>query len=102
MTASYSFDVFSTLDGFGSPTPGSWGGYWGKQGPQLLYHRAALYGEAQHLVLGANTSRLVGHFLASGAGASEVNDERVTRVLGLPATVVSSTLEGPLDWPDAA
>jgi len=101
MTASYTFDVFSTLDGFGSPTPGSWGGYWGKQGPELLDHRAALCGEAQHLVLGANTYRLFGHFLASGAGASEVNDEWVTRFLDLPATVVSSTLEGPLDWPDA-
>ena len=102
MTASYSFDVFSTLDGFGSPTPGSWGGYWGKQGPELLDHRAASYGEAQHLVLGANTYRLFGHFLASGAGASEVNDDWVTRFLGLPATVVSSTLEGPLDGSDAA
>jgi dihydrofolate reductase len=26
---------------------------------------------------------------------------RVTRMVGLPATVVSSTLEGPLDWPNA-
>ena len=33
MTASYTFDVFSSLDGFGSVTDGSWGGYWGKQGP---------------------------------------------------------------------
>ena len=99
MTATYTFDVFSTLDGFGSPSPGSWGGYWGKQGPELLEHRAALYGEPQRLVLGANTYRLFGHFLASGAGGSEVNDEWVTRMLGLPATVVSTTLEGPLDWP---
>jgi dihydrofolate reductase len=99
MAATYTFDVFSTLDGFGSPSPGSWGGYWGKQGPELLAHRAALYGEAQRLVLGANTYRLFGHFLASGAGGSEVNDEWVTRMLGLPATVVSNTLKGPLDWP---
>ena len=53
MTATYTFDVFSTLDGFGSPTPGSWGGYWGKQGPELLDHRAALYGEQQRMVFGA-------------------------------------------------
>ena len=99
MTASYTFDVFSTLDGFGSPRPGSWGGYWGKQGAELLAHRAAVYGAQQRLVLGANTYRLFRHFLASGAGGSEINDEWVTRMLALPATVVSNTLEGPLDWP---
>jgi dihydrofolate reductase len=30
-----------------------------------------------------------------------VRDPWVTRMRRLPATVVSSTLEGPLDWPDA-
>ncbi len=31
MTATYTFDVFSSLDGFGSyAEPGDWGGYWGK------------------------------------------------------------------------
>jgi dihydrofolate reductase len=98
VTATYTFDVFSTLDGFGSPSPGSWGGYWGKQGPELLEHRAALYGEEQRLVLGATTYRLFGHFLAAGAVGP---DEWATRMLGLPATVVSNTLEGPLDWPGA-
>jgi hypothetical protein len=34
MTAVYTWDVFSTLDGYGSYGPdGDWGGYWGKQGP---------------------------------------------------------------------
>ena len=32
MTVIYTFDVFSSLDGFGSHN-GNWGGYWGKQGP---------------------------------------------------------------------
>src|SRR6266508_1724107 len=32
---------------------------------------------------------------------SEVRDPWVTRMRSLPATVVSTTLEGPLDWPDA-
>ncbi len=40
MTATYGFDVFSTLDGHGSYGPdGDGGGYWGKQGPELLDHR---------------------------------------------------------------
>src|ERR671937_226887 len=33
MTATYTFDVFSSLDGFGSASGGDWGGYWGKRGP---------------------------------------------------------------------
>ncbi|MEV5177652.1 hypothetical protein AB0L10_43060 [Streptomyces flaveolus] len=39
MTATYTFDVFSTLDGYGSPSSRDWGGYWGKQGPELLDRR---------------------------------------------------------------
>ena len=35
MTASYTFDVFSSLDGYGA-AGGDWTGYWGKQGPELL------------------------------------------------------------------
>ena len=52
MTAAYTFDVFSSLDGFGSYSAGNWGGYWGKQGPELLEHRLALYAAgAQRLVM---------------------------------------------------
>ena len=52
MTATYTFDVFSTLDGYGSYGPaGDWGGYWGKQGPELLAHRLAQYGEELDVVL---------------------------------------------------
>ncbi len=50
MAATYTFDVFSSLDGFGSASGGGWGGYWGKQGPELLDHRVALYGEEQRMV----------------------------------------------------
>jgi dihydrofolate reductase len=39
--------------------------------------------------------------LASSTEDSEVRDPWVTRMVSLPATVVSSTLEEPLDWPDA-
>jgi hypothetical protein len=45
ITATYTFDVFSSLDGFGSYDGGNWGGYWGKQGPEFLDGRLALYGE---------------------------------------------------------
>jgi dihydrofolate reductase len=101
MTASYTFDVFSSLDGFGSVSGGNWRGYWGKQGPELLDHRLALYSEEQRMVFGANTYRLFVRMLAASSEESEVRDPWVTRMRSLPATVVSSTLEGPLDWPDA-
>jgi dihydrofolate reductase len=101
LTATYTFDVFSTLDAFGSPRPGSWGGYWGKQGPEWLEHRRASYGEPQRMVFGAGTYRLLSHFLGSGTEESEVQDTWLTRMRNMPATVVSTTLEGPLDWPDA-
>ncbi len=49
MTATYTFDVFSSLDGFGGVSDAKWGGYWGKQGPELLDHRLATYAEEQHV-----------------------------------------------------
>jgi hypothetical protein len=87
MTATYTFDVFSSLDGYGA-AGGNWGGYWGKQGPELLDHRLALYGAEQRMVFGANTYRLFARMLASGTGESEVGDPWVTRMRSLPATVV--------------
>jgi dihydrofolate reductase len=100
MTATYTFDVFSSLDGFGAHS-GNWGGYWGKQGPELLDHRLALYDQEQRMVFGANTFRAHARMLASSTEESEAHDPWVTRMRSLPATVVSTTLEGRLDWPDA-
>ena len=101
MAATYTFDVFSSLDGFGSVSGGNWGGYWGKQGPELLDHRRAVYGAEQQMVLGANTYRLFARFLASITTNPEAGDPWVTRMLSLPTTVVSTTLEAPLSWPNA-
>jgi dihydrofolate reductase len=102
MTAMYTFDVFCSLDGFGSyGEGGDWGGYWGKQGPEFLDRRLAQYEEEQRLVLGANTFRDFMHFLGPASAGSEVSDPINTRMKTMPTTVVSTTLEGPLDWPDA-
>ncbi|GHE91932.1 deaminase reductase [Streptomyces werraensis] len=100
MTATYTFDVFSSLDGYGAAS-GDWTGYWGKQGPQLLDHRLAQYAGEQRMVLGANTYRAFARMLAESTDESDVRDPWVTRMRNLPATVVSNTLQGPLDWPDA-
>jgi dihydrofolate reductase len=101
MAATYTFDVFSSLDGFGSASGGDWGGYWGKHGPELLDRRLALYSEEQRMVFGANTYRLFASMLASSTEESDVRDPWVSRMVAQPAIVVSNTLEAPLDWPDA-
>ncbi|MEU4607305.1 dihydrofolate reductase family protein [Kribbella sp. NPDC023972] len=100
MTAIYTFDVFCSLDGFGSHT-GDWGGYWGKQGPEFLERRLAQYGEKQRMVFGGTTYRDNVEMAAAFPEAFEGDESWITRMRNLPLTVVSSTLEGPLDWPDA-
>ncbi|MFC7546903.1 dihydrofolate reductase family protein [Plantactinospora sp. GCM10030261] len=99
MTATYTFDVFSSLDGFGAAS-GDWTGYWGKQGPELLDHRLALYEQEQRMVFGAHTYRLFGQLVAQSDADSEVRDPWVTRMLNLPATVVSTSMEASLDAPN--
>ena len=98
MTATYTFDVFTSLDGnLSYGPPGDCGGYWGTQGPEFLDCRFATY-EDERVVFGATTFGMFVEMLrAFGDGRDPWRD----RVLALPTTVISSTLEGPLDWPDA-
>jgi len=101
MTATYTFDIVATLDGYGSFGPDAdWGGFWGKQGPEFLDRRLALYSAEQRMILGANTFRQFVQLLGSSTGVDEL-DPVNTRMRNLPTTVVSTTLEAPLDWPDA-
>src|ERR1700738_3117467 len=94
MTATYTWDVFSSLDGYGSHN-GDWGGYWGKQGPEFLDRRLALYDAEQRMVFGPSTFR---GFVAAMSSSEEPVDPWATRMRSLPTTVVSTTLQGPLDW----
>ncbi len=101
MTATYTWDVFSTLDGFGSYAEGAdWGGYWSKQGPELLAHRATLFADEQRMVFGATTFRENAEIMTSGLDPNTL-DEWNVRTMRMPATVISSTLQGTLGWPDA-
>ena len=101
MTALYTFDIFSTLDSYGSyGADGDWGGYWGKQGPELLERRLSVYDDEPRMVFGANTFREVEEMLGSSADTSDV-DAWNLRMREMPATVISSTLQGPRDWPNA-
>ena len=70
MTATYTFDVFSSLDGYGA-AGGNWTGYWGKQGPELLEHR------------GVRSPRPVGHADEEPAGNGGVDHTgRTPRLAG--------------------
>jgi dihydrofolate reductase len=53
------------------------------------------------MVFGANTYREFSQMLADSTEDSEVRDPWVTAMWRTPATVVSTTLKEPLDWPDA-
>ncbi|GAA3201335.1 dihydrofolate reductase family protein [Actinocorallia longicatena] len=102
MAALYTFDIVSTLDGFGSyNSDGDWGGFWGKQGPEFLAHRLAQYREDQRMVLGATTFREFVEMLGTGGPLSAELDPLNDRMRNLPTTVVSTTLDGTLGWPDA-
>lgn len=98
MNATYTFDVFSSLDGFGS-AGGDWGGYWGKQGPELLARRLELYTPDCRMVFGANTFRLFCRFWEEIEMNPEVEDAWGVALHEHPATVISTTLAEPLNWP---
>ncbi|MFI6937717.1 dihydrofolate reductase family protein [Streptomyces sp. NPDC050418] len=99
MAATYTWDVFCTLDGFGSYGPdGDWGGYWGKHGPEFLENRRAVLGEDQLMVLGGNTFRMFVKLL--GQIPLDDLDPVNARMLSMPTTVVSTTVSGPFPWPD--
>jgi dihydrofolate reductase len=101
VSAPYTWDVFCTLDGYGSYGPaGDWGGYWSKQGPELLEHRAALFDTEQRMVFGATTFRETAQVMTAGIDPNAL-DAWNLRAMHMPATVISSTLNDTLGWPDA-
>ncbi|RBP67154.1 dihydrofolate reductase [Brevibacterium sanguinis] len=96
MTTTYTFDVFSSLDGFGAGTD-EWSGYWGKQGPELLDHRARIFAEDQLMVFGPDTYRMMSRITTT---EPEAMDLWVRRMSAAPKIVVSTTMgaDEPLDW----
>lgn len=85
----YTVDLFSTLDGFGSGRVA----YWGKEGPELVEQRAQTYGNKdQTLVFGANTYRLFQKFAPAEDDPSHTPLNKAQKI------VISRTLEEPLTW----
>ena len=91
--ATYTADLFMTLDGFGTGPVG----YWGKQGPELRAERTRTFfaGDGEALVLGANTYRAMAGFAAASG-----DDPDFQALTARPKIVISSTLEPPLEWPN--
>jgi dihydrofolate reductase len=88
----YTVDLFSTLDGYGSGRVA----YWGKEGPELVEQRAQTYGNKdQTLVFGANTYRLFQRFAPAEQDPSHAPLNEARKI------VISRTLEEPLDWANA-
>ena len=87
--STYTVDLFTTLDGFGTGVEP----YWGKEGPELVAQRARTYGEDdQMLVFGANTYRLMARF------APAETDPSFAPLNAARKLIISRTLEEPLAW----
>ena len=89
--ATYTVDLFTSLDGFGSGPVA----YWGKDGPELREWHARNFfaGENQTLVFGANTYRLMARFAAQFE-----EDPNFASLSAARKIVISRTLDEPLTW----
>ena len=89
--ATYTVDLFMTLDGFGSGPVG----YWGKAGPELEERQAQVFfgGNQETLVLGAGTYRLM-----AGFAAESDHDPAFDALTARDKIVISRTLKEPLEW----
>jgi dihydrofolate reductase len=89
--ATYTVDLFTSLDGFGSGPVG----YWGKEGPELLswHTRTFFAGEGETLVLGANTYKVMAAFAAESP-----QSESFRSLSARQKVVISRSLTAPLSW----
>ncbi len=89
MSTTYTFDVFSSLDGYGAGTD-EWSGYWGKQGPELLEHRATMFDQDQLMVFGPDTYRMMSQIVNT---EPEAMDPWVQKMSATPKIVVSRSMD---------
>jgi dihydrofolate reductase len=100
VTATYTWDIFSSVDGWGSHD-GHWGAYWSKQGPELIARRREIYGSPQRILFGATTFRAFLHWMTMTPTEPADGDTWTRQMREMPAWVISSTLTDTSDWPDA-
>lgn len=96
-------DLIISLDGYASAE--GWPGWWGLEGPEYLAWLEQEGKKDYTFLLGANTYRLMSGMAAeAGAGSPSFSEEEGASLTGLsavPKVVFSSTLQGPLSWPNS-
>jgi dihydrofolate reductase len=96
-------DLIISLDGYASGE--GWPGWWGLEGPEYLAWLEQEGEKDYTFLMGANTYRLMsGMSEQAAAEASEFSEDEGAALTGLaavPKVVFSSTLQGPLTWPNA-
>lgn len=96
-------DLIISLDGYASAE--GWPGWWGLEGPEYLAWLEQEGEKGYTFLLGANTYRLMSGMseeaAAGGAGFSEEEGASLTGLAAVPKVVFSSTLQGPLTWPNS-
>jgi dihydrofolate reductase len=84
-------DFITSLDGYGAAD--GWPGWWGRQGPEYLAWLGGQPEAGYTVLMGANTYRLMSGFADEGEPGTESLADR-------SKVVFSSTLTGPLSWPN--
>lgn len=89
--ATYTVNLFTTLDGFGTGPVA----YWGKDGPELrAWHARTFFGRSnQTLVFGANTYRMMSRY-----AKLLTEDPNFASLTAARKIVISRTVEEPLAW----
>jgi dihydrofolate reductase len=84
-------DFIASLDGYAAAD--NWPGWWGKEGPEYLAWLGQQPEASYTVVMGANTYRLMSQLTSEGEPGTDA-------LAGLPKIAFSSTLKGPLSWPN--
>ena len=84
-------DLISSLDGYAAAD--HWPGWWGKEGPEYLGWLGEQPEAKYTLLLGANTYRLMSKLTSEGEPGTDT-------LAGVSKIAFSSTLKGPLSWPN--
>lgn len=96
-------DFIISLDGYASAE--GWPGWWGLEGPEYLAWLDQEGKEDRTYLLGANTYWLMSGMseeaAAGGSAFSEEEGASLTGLAAVPKVVFSSTLQGPLSWPNS-
>ncbi len=96
-------DFIISLDGYGEAE--GWPGWWGLEGPEYLAWLSDQPEGDSTILMGANTYRLMSGMSAEAAATAEDDSTEETKSLSgleaVPKLVFSSTLQGPLSWPNS-